>query len=65
MIGMLASRGNTKSPAVCVTATRLPASSLAAPYAVRELSSGQIDERLPRTLPEALRNYVGTDKLTI
>ena len=46
-------------PEKVITATRLPSSSLAAPFAVRELTSHQIDERLPRTFPEALRETPG------
>jgi hemoglobin/transferrin/lactoferrin receptor protein len=51
--------GSILLPEKIITATRLPASSISAPYAVRELTSGQIDERLPRTLPEALRETPG------
>ena len=49
----------TVLPEKVITATRLPATSLSAPYAVRDLTSRQIEERLPRTLPEALRETPG------
>ena len=54
-----ASDKTTALPEKVVTATRLPSSAQAAPFAVRELTREQIDERLPRTLPEALRGTPG------
>ena len=54
-----ASVETTALPEKVITATRLPSSAQAAPFAVRELSREQIDERLPRTLPEALRGTPG------
>ncbi len=46
-------------PEKVITATRLPSAAIAAPFTVRELTRDQIDERLLRTLPEALRETPG------
>jgi hemoglobin/transferrin/lactoferrin receptor protein len=42
-----------------VTATRSPLAAAAAPYTVRELGAQTLEERLVRTMPEALRELPG------
>ncbi len=42
-----------------ITATRLPGEAWEAPFAVRELGRETLEERLPRSLPEALREIPG------
>lgn len=46
-------------PDMTVTATRSPLAAASAPAMVRELSSQQLEERLVRSLPEALRELPG------
>lgn len=49
----------SKLPEKVITATRLPAAAQAAPFAVRGITAEQIEGRLPRTLPDALRELPG------
>ena len=46
-------------PEMVVTATRQAAEAQGTPFAVRDIGSEQINERQPRTLPEALRELPG------
>ena len=49
----------TLLPEMVVTATRQAAEAQGTPFAVREITAEQISGRLPRTLPEALRELPG------